>query len=55
MAKGIVTLAPLIAGMPLVKRSPVVRLLGAAGAATALVKLAEAIREWEPAPKPRST
>jgi len=48
VARGLVAVAPAIAGMPLLRRSPIVRLLGAAGAATMLVKVAEAIRDWEP-------
>jgi hypothetical protein len=48
VARGLVAVAPAVAGAPLLRRSWVVRLLGAAGAATVLVKVAEAIRDWEP-------
>lgn len=50
IASGLTTISPAIAGMPIVRRSPLVRLIGAAGAATVLVKVAEAIRDWEPQP-----
>ena len=52
VARGLAAIAPAIAGVPVLRRSWVVRLLGAAGAATVLVKVAEAIRDWEPAERP---
>ena len=48
VARGLMALAPAMAGMPMLRRSWMVRLLGAAGAATVLIKVAEAIRDWEP-------
>lgn len=48
VARGLIALAPAMAGMPMLRRSWMVRLLGAAGAATVLIKVAEAIRDWEP-------
>ena len=47
-ARALVTVSPAIAATPLLRRSWLVRVLGAAGAATVLVKVAEAIRDWEP-------
>lgn len=48
VARGLMALAPAMAGMPMLRRSWLVRLLGAAGAATVLIKVGEAIRDWEP-------
>ena len=48
VARGLIALAPAMAGMPMLRRSWMVRLLGAAGAATVLIKVGEAIRDWEP-------
>lgn len=48
LAMGVITVAPLIARSPAVRRNPVLRLLGVAGAAAVVVKVAEAVRDWEP-------
>ncbi|MGH2785631.1 MAG: hypothetical protein ACRDJ1_10230 [Actinomycetota bacterium] len=50
LAMGVITVAPLIARSPAVRRNPVMRVLGVAGAATVLIKVAEAIRDWDPQP-----
>ena len=49
VARGLIAAAPLVAGAPILRRSWVGRLLGVAGAATVVVKAAEAIRDWTPA------
>jgi hypothetical protein len=40
--------APLLFRLPLVKRYPLLRVLEVAGGAALVVKLAEALRDWEP-------
>lgn len=50
LSMGVIAVAPVIARSPLVRRHPVLRLLGVAGLATVLVKVAEAVRDWEPEP-----
>ncbi|MGH2794854.1 MAG: hypothetical protein ACRDKG_11175 [Actinomycetota bacterium] len=52
LAMGVITVAPLIARAPIVRRNPLLKLLGVAGFAALLVKVAEAVRDWEPAPPP---
>ncbi|MFY9587393.1 MAG: hypothetical protein WAT66_08065 [Actinomycetota bacterium] len=52
VARGLMAAAPIVAGTPLMRRSLVGRVLGLAGAAAAVVKVAEAIRDWEPAERP---
>lgn len=55
LSMGVIAVAPVIARSPIVRRHPVLRLLGVAGLATVLVKVAEAVRDWEPQPvKPRA-
>lgn len=49
VARGLAAAAPFVAGGPLLRRSRLGRLIGAAGVATALVKAADLIRDWEPA------
>ena len=49
VARGLIATAPIVAGTPLLRRSLIGRVLGFAGAAAAVVKVAEAIRDWEPA------
>jgi hypothetical protein len=44
--------APLISELPLVRRSPVARLLRTAAVGALIVKGAEWLRDWEPAPEP---
>jgi hypothetical protein len=51
LAMGVITVAPLIARSPAVRRNPVLRLLGVAGAAAVVVKVAEAVRDWDPQPQ----
>jgi hypothetical protein len=48
LSMGVIAVAPVIARAPIVRRHPILRLLGVAGFATLLVKLAEAVRDWEP-------
>jgi hypothetical protein len=48
LSMGVIAVAPVIARSPIVRRHPVLRLLGVAGLATLLVKVAEAVRDWEP-------
>ena len=48
IARTLAAVAPAMAATPLLRRSWLVRLLGAAGAAAVLVKVAEAIRDWDP-------
>jgi hypothetical protein len=50
IARGLVAVAPIMVSLPVVRRTWVGRVLGVAGAATVLVKVAEAIRDWEPGP-----
>ena len=52
LSMGLIAVAPAIARAPGLRRNPLFRLLGVAGAATVLVKLAEAIRDWEPRDAP---
>ncbi len=52
VARGLIAAAPFVAGAPVLRRSWVGRALGLAGAATAVVKVAEAIRDWAPAERP---
>jgi len=48
IARGLVAVAPIMVSLPVVRRTWIGRVLGVAGAATVLVKVAEAIRDWEP-------
>ena len=48
LAMGVITVAPVIARAPIVRRHPLLKLLGVAGLATVLVRVAEAVRDWEP-------
>jgi hypothetical protein len=50
LSMGVIAVAPVIARSPIVRRHPVLRFLGVAGLATVLVKVAEAVRDWEPDP-----
>ena len=50
LSMGAIAVAPVIARSPIVRRHPVLRVLGVAGLATVLVKVAEAVRDWEPEP-----
>jgi hypothetical protein len=52
VATGLILSAPLIARFPVVKASRVGRVLGVAGGAALLVKLAELIRDWDPGVEP---
>ena len=45
--------APLISELPLVRRSPVARLLRTAAVGALIVKGAEWLRDWEPATEPQ--
>jgi hypothetical protein len=48
LAMGVIAVAPVIARAPVVRSNPLFKLLGVAGFAAFLVKLAEAVRDWEP-------
>ena len=52
LAIGVITAAPVIARAPIVRRHPLLKLLGVAGFATVLVRVAEAVRDWEPEAPP---
>ena len=47
LAAGLIITAPLLFRLPGLRRSPLVRLLEALGGAALVIKLAEAIRDWE--------
>jgi hypothetical protein len=49
IATSVVWAAPLIGEMPLIRRTPVGRILRIAGVTALLVKGAEWLRDWEPA------
>jgi hypothetical protein len=48
LAVGLITGAPLIVKLPIVKNTPFGRLLVFAGGAAIIVKLGERLRDWEP-------
>jgi hypothetical protein len=48
LAIGLITGAPLIVKLPLVKNTPLGRVLVFAGGAALIVKLGERLRDWEP-------
>ncbi|MFL5767837.1 MAG: hypothetical protein ACJ758_08345, partial [Actinomycetota bacterium] len=48
IAIGLITGAPLIVKLPVVKNTPWGKLLAFAGGAALIVKLGEALRDWEP-------
>jgi hypothetical protein len=48
LAAGLVLSAPLLFRMPVLRRYPLLRILEMLGGAALLVKLAEALREWDP-------
>jgi hypothetical protein len=50
VAKVVIVGAPLISQLPIVRRTPIARLLRTAAFATLLVKGAEWVRDWEPRP-----
>jgi len=52
LAMGVIAVAPVIVRAPIVRRNPLFKLLGVAGFATLLVRLAEAVRDWEPEARP---
>jgi hypothetical protein len=47
VATGLIIAAPMIAQLPAMRASRVGRLLGLAGGAALIVRVAEAIRDWE--------
>lgn len=49
LAAGVVAASPVIMNHPALRASRIVRLFGVAGAGALLVKLAESIKDWEPA------
>jgi hypothetical protein len=48
LALGLITGAPLLVKLPWVKNTPLGRLVVFAGGAALIVKLGEALRDWEP-------
>jgi len=48
VATGLIAAAPVIAKHPYVRKTRVFRIVGVAGGAALLVKVAEVIRDWEP-------
>jgi hypothetical protein len=48
LATGLIAAAPVITRHPYMRASRVMRLLGVAGGAAVIVKVAETIRDWEP-------
>ena len=48
LASAAIVGAPLLFRLPLLKRYPLLRALEVAGGAALLVKVAEALRDWEP-------
>lgn len=51
LSMGLIALAPVIVRTPALRHHPLLKLLGVAGAGTLLVKIGEAIRDWEPEPQ----
>ncbi len=47
VAIGLMVTAPLLFRIPALRRSPLIRVLEALGGAAVVIKLAEAIRDWE--------
>lgn len=47
VANGLIVAAPLVANLPVVKRTAFGRVVIAAGGAALIVRVAEAIRDWE--------
>ena len=53
LAAGAVVSAPLLFRLPLIRRYPLLRALEMVGGAALIVKLAEQLRDWDPAhPRP---
>ena len=53
LAAGLVISAPLLFRLPLLRRHPMLRFLEMLGGAALIVKLAESLRDWDPAdPRP---
>jgi hypothetical protein len=48
LAAGVIVTAPLVMGLPVIRKHPLGRLLALAGGAAFVVRTAEAIRDWEP-------
>ena len=51
VASGLVIAAPVLARLPWMRASRLGRLVGMAGGAAIIVKLADLIRDWEPDPE----
>lgn len=49
VAGGLVVAAPLMLRIPIIRRHPLLRWLELLGGVALIVKLAEALRDWEPA------
>jgi hypothetical protein len=47
VAVGLMITAPMLFRIPALRRSPLIRVLEALGGAAVVIKLAEAIRDWE--------
>lgn len=48
VASGLIVAAPLVSRLPVVRRTPLGRVVGFLGGAALIVKAAEMIRDWEP-------
>jgi hypothetical protein len=48
VAKGLMISAPIIMRLPIVKGTPLGRLIGAFGGAAIVARLARSLRDWEP-------
>ena len=48
LAKGLMISAPLLLRLPIVRATPIGRLIGAFGGAAIITKLARSLRDWEP-------
>jgi hypothetical protein len=48
VATGLIVAAPVIARHPYVRGTKLLRIVGVAGGAAIIVKVAETIRDWEP-------
>jgi len=52
LAAALILGAPLASELPIIRRTPMARMLRAAGVVALVVKGAEWLRDWEPAPTP---
>jgi hypothetical protein len=50
VAAGLIVAAPFVSRLPVFRATPLGRLIGFAGGAALIVKVADLIRDWEPRP-----